>query len=96
MRATFRTAAYLAIALAVAILAGCAGHVPEPEVRTVEVMMPVDDPACARAAVAKLGPIRDELTRLEGLIDEAIRRKQGTKKDTERRTYGGKEDRGSG
>jgi len=44
-----RAALILAIALA-----GC-GHRPLPEIRTVEVLVPVDDPACARAAVARLG-----------------------------------------
>ena len=44
----------LMIALAALALAACA-HTGEPEVRTVEVMVPVDDPACARAAVERLG-----------------------------------------
>jgi len=47
---------YLAIAFAAAMLTGCAGRTPEPEIRIVEVRVPVDDPACARAALARLGP----------------------------------------
>lgn len=42
------------VAIAALALAGCA-HTPEPEIRTVEVKVPVDDPACAREAVARLG-----------------------------------------
>lgn len=42
------------VAIAALALAGCA-HSPEPEIRTVEVKVPVDDPACAREAVARLG-----------------------------------------
>lgn len=43
------------IAALAALAATACGHVPEPEIRTVEVMVPVDDPACARDAVARLG-----------------------------------------
>jgi len=44
-----------ALALLIALaLAGCA-HAPEAKIRTIEVKVPVDDPACARAAVARLG-----------------------------------------
>lgn len=42
------------VAIAALALAGCA-HTPEAEIRTVEVKVPVDDPACAREAVARLG-----------------------------------------
>jgi len=48
---------FLGIAAAFA-LAGCAttqAPPPEPIVRMVEVKVPVDDPACPRAAVAELG-----------------------------------------
>lgn len=44
--------------LAALLLTGCGGHVqsaPEPIIRTVEVKVPVDDPACAREAVGGLG-----------------------------------------
>jgi hypothetical protein len=44
------------IAIIALALAGCAGRTPEPVIRTVEVKVPVDDPACARAAVKRLGP----------------------------------------
>ena len=44
----------LIITMAALALAGCA-HIVEPEIRTVEVKVPVDDPACARDAVARLG-----------------------------------------
>lgn len=58
-----RNAFYPAVAIFLAIaavfaLAGCATTDtpdPEPIIRTVEVQVPVDDPACARAAVAELG-----------------------------------------
>lgn len=46
----------LALAL---LLAGCATAdraPPEPIIRTVEVHVPVDDPACARGALERLGP----------------------------------------
>lgn len=49
-----RLLAYLALVLIVACLSGC-GHAPEPEIRTVEVRVPVDDPACSRAAMERLG-----------------------------------------
>jgi hypothetical protein len=39
------------------LLAACATtQAPEPVVRTVEVRIPFDDPACAREALARLGP----------------------------------------
>jgi len=44
----------LMIAFAALALCACS-HTPEPEIRTVEVRVPVDDPACARAAVERLG-----------------------------------------
>lgn len=40
----------------VALLAACAKPglpPPEPIIRTVEIMVPIDDPACARAALAE-------------------------------------------
>jgi len=45
--------------LALILLAGCTHtivKVPEPVVRTVEVKVPVDDPACVRAAMKRIGP----------------------------------------
>lgn len=44
---------FMAILAALA-LTGCARTV-EPEIRTIEVKVPVDDPACAREAVDRLG-----------------------------------------
>lgn len=49
---------HLTLLLAVA-LAGCSTtrvERPEPIIKTVEVRVPVDDPACVREAKAKLGP----------------------------------------
>lgn len=38
-------------------LAGCASTPPpEPRIRIVETKVPVDDPACVRAGIARLGP----------------------------------------
>lgn len=39
------------------LLAGCTTtqHIPEPIIKIQEVKVPVDDPACAREAVARLG-----------------------------------------
>jgi len=48
----------IAILAACLALAGCGTtriERPEPIIRTVEVKVPVDDPACAREAVARLG-----------------------------------------
>jgi len=47
------------IAILALMLAGCAARTPEPEIRTVEIKVPVDDPACARAAIKRLGPAPD-------------------------------------
>ena len=44
----------LMIAFAALALCACS-HTPEPEIHTVEVKVPVDDPKCAREAVARLG-----------------------------------------
>lgn len=41
-------------AVAPLLLAGCF-FTQEPEIRTVEVRVPIDDPACARAALERLG-----------------------------------------
>jgi len=39
------------------LLAACqTAQAPEPIIRTIEVRIPFDDPACARAAVERLGP----------------------------------------
>jgi len=46
----------LVMAMAALLLAGCAGQTPEPVIRTVEILTPVDDPACARSALAAIGP----------------------------------------
>lgn len=35
------------------------GQRPEPQIRTVEVRVPYDDPACVRAALERLGPAPD-------------------------------------
>lgn len=53
----FRMLAAVALAVCLAFaLSACAGGArPEPIIRTVEVRVPVDDPACARAAVERLG-----------------------------------------
>lgn len=43
------------IALAtIALLAACSTQTPEPIIRTVEIRVPVDDPRCAREALARL------------------------------------------
>ena len=46
------------VILAAASLAACGNQVerPEPIIKTVEVKVPVDDPACAREALEELGP----------------------------------------
>lgn len=51
----FVAALFLLVALGFALSACAGGERPEPIIRTVEVQVPVDDPACARAAVAQLG-----------------------------------------
>lgn len=51
--------AFITVAAATLLLAGCGvGDVrpPEPQIKIVETKVPVDDPACVRAALAKLGP----------------------------------------
>jgi predicted small secreted protein len=47
--------AILAACLALAACGTTRIERPEPIIRTVEVKVPVDDPACAREAVARLG-----------------------------------------
>lgn len=54
----FHTAAFLCLAIAAAFaLSGCTTTTrePEPVIRTVEVQVPVDNPECARKAMAELG-----------------------------------------
>lgn len=48
--------AMLAACLALAACGTTRIERPEPIIRTVEVQVPVDDPACARAAVERIGP----------------------------------------
>lgn len=55
-----RVSAVALLAMSLAI-GGCATPTaprarPEPEIRTVETLVPVDDPRCAREAIARLGP----------------------------------------
>lgn len=70
----------IAIIAACMAVAACGGRLPPPEpiIRTVEVMVPVDDPACAREAVERLGeapayPDTTEAIRSAGDLFERIK-----------------------
>lgn len=57
LRTPRRALALAGLIIAAILLTGCGGRLPPPEpiIRTVEIKVPVDDPACAREAVARLG-----------------------------------------